>query len=280
MPPSRDYTDYRKVYFRPELKNCPICGSVLRRSHVAWSKGVQTMKGNIRATSYAYRCSNMDCGSGMFKSAEAEALSLPFRTYALDVVVEIGYLRHNGKRSITEIHRELRSAGIEICERECYELLHVFEELIAVRPVELDPDFYDAVEQNGGVVLAIDGVQPERGNSTLYVLQDVLTGKVLYADYLENSISENVSKLIDAVKDALKKAGLDIVAVISGHQHSISLAVAGSLPVVPHQFCHFHVHRNACLPITDMDMQLKKKVRKRIRGIAPVERALSLSTPV
>ena len=98
MPPSRDYTDYRKVYFRPEMKNCPACGSVLKRSHVAWSKGVQAMKGNIYATSHAYRCSNMDCGGGMFKSAEAEALSLPFRTYALDIVVEIGNLRHSEKR--------------------------------------------------------------------------------------------------------------------------------------------------------------------------------------
>ncbi len=232
MPPSRDYTDYGKVYFRPEMKNCPICVSMLKRSHAAWSLGVQTMKVNIHATSYPYRCSSMDCG-GMSKSAEAEALSLPFRTYALDVVVENGCLRHNGKRSIAEIHRELRSAGIEICGRECYELPHVFEELLAVRPVELDPDFYDAVVQNGGIVLAIDGVQPERGNSTLYVLQDVLTGKVLYADYLENSISENVSKLIDAVRDKLKKAGLDIVAVISDHQHSTRLAVAGSLTCVP-----------------------------------------------
>ena len=85
------------------------------------------MKGNIYATSYAYRCSNMYCLSGMFKSAEAEVLSLPYRAYALDVVVDIGYLRHNEERSITEIHKELRSAGIEVCERECYGLLHVFE---------------------------------------------------------------------------------------------------------------------------------------------------------
>lgn len=84
-----------------------------------------------------------------------------------------------------------------------------------------------------------------------------------------------MSKLRDAVEDALKKAGLDIVAVIRGQRYRIRLAVTGSIPGVPHQFCHFHVLSNTCLPITDMDRHLKNEVRKRIRQIALMERALS-----
>lgn len=38
---------------------------------------------------------------------------------------------------------------------ECYILTHVFEELIAIRPVEFDPDWYDAVIKNGGIILAM-----------------------------------------------------------------------------------------------------------------------------
>lgn len=104
-------------------------------------------------------------------------LSLPYRTYGIDVIVEIGYLRHDEKRSMEEILATLRSQGIQISRPECYDLCHVFEEIIAIRPVEFDPDWYEQVIKNGGIILAIDGVQPGKGNSTLYVLQDALTSK-------------------------------------------------------------------------------------------------------
>ena len=202
-------------------------------------------------------------------------LSLPYRTYGIDVIVEIGYLRHEEKRSMEEILAALRSMGIKMSMPECYDLSHVFEELIAIRPVEFDPDWYDTVMGNGGIVLAIDGVQPERGNSTLYVLQDALTSKVLYADYLDNSSSENIASIIGKVRDAMKKLDIPIIAAISDHQRSIVLGVKRALPGVKHQFCHFHILRNAMKPMIDMDRKLKKDIRIRIRGISGIERSLS-----
>lgn len=262
------------MYFRPEFDQCLACGSRLVRHHTAWSKHIQTMMGNIHATNYAYTCSNEACGK-TYRSMEADMLSLPFRTYSIDIIVEIGFLRHDEKRSIPEIRKQLRARDIRISEREIYELVHVFEELIAIRPVEFDPDFYDAVIGNGGIILAIDGVQPERGNSTLYVLQDALTSKVLHAEYLDNSSSRNIAEIISTVKDALYRLDIPIKAVISDHQHSIRLGVKMALPGIKHQFCHFHVLRNALLPISDLDRALKKDIRKRIRGLSAIEESLS-----
>ena len=83
-------------------------------------------------------------------------LSLPYSTYGINVIVEIGYLRHEEKRSMEEILAAFRSLEIRMSMPECYDLSHVFEELIAIRPVEFDPDWYDTVMGNGGIVLAID----------------------------------------------------------------------------------------------------------------------------
>lgn len=273
MKKSRDYSRYKKMYFKPEFGDCVACGHRLKRDHIAWRKHIQTMKGKIFAFSYAYKCSSTACGR-TYRSAEADLLSLPFRTYSLDVLAEIGFLRHEEKRSIPEIDESLSRKRIDISERECYDLVHLFEELIATRPIELDQDFLEKAGENGGIVLAIDGVQPERGNSTLYVLQDALTSKVLYADYLYNSSSGNIAAIIGKVRDALERLGIPIIAVISDHQVSIRLGVKRALPGVRHQFCHFHVLRNACLPVMDLDRNLKKKIRKRIRGIPKIERSL------
>lgn len=44
-----------------------------------------------------------------------------------------------------EILAALQSMGIQMSTPECYDLSHVFEELIAIRPVEFDPDWYHTV---------------------------------------------------------------------------------------------------------------------------------------
>ena len=134
---ARDYPTYKKVNFKPEFSDCPLCGLRLKRDHIAWRKHIQKLDGKIYAISNAYRCTGCICGK-LYRSAEAEILSLPYRTYSLDVMAEIGYLRHEEKRSIPEICYFLISLDIEISERECYDLVHAFEDLIATRDTNLD----------------------------------------------------------------------------------------------------------------------------------------------
>jgi hypothetical protein len=42
---------------------------------------------------------------------------------------------------------------------------------------------------------------------------------------------------------------------------------------VPHQLCHFHHLREAAEPIYEADRRAKKELKKRVRGIRPIERA-------
>ena len=110
-------------------------------------------------------------------------------------------------------------------------------------------------------------------SSDLYVLQDALTSKVLYADYLNSSSSDNIASIIGKVRDAMKMLDIPIIAVISDHQASIRIGVEKALPGVKHQFCHFHVLRNALKPMIDMDRRIKKNMR-RIRGISRIESSI------
>jgi hypothetical protein len=43
---------------------------------------------------------------------------------------------------------------------------------------------------------------------------------------------------------------------------------------VPHQLCHFHYLREAAKPIYEADRHAKKTLKKRVRGIRPIERKL------
>jgi hypothetical protein len=68
--------------------------------------------------------------------------------------------------------------------------------------------------------------------------------------------------------------GVPIHGVISDGQHSIRNAVQTVLPDVPHQLCHFHYLREAAKPVYEADRHAKKELKKQLRGIRPIERAV------
>jgi len=226
------------------------------------------MNGVYRVTSYAFRCSDPRCEHRdvVYRSTEAEFMAPKYRNFGLDVIVEIGYLRFHERRTIDEIWSALAGKGVGVSRSEIYVLIEVYLELVQSRPLP-DKQFLKAAEANGGIVLAIDGVQPEKGNETLYLMMDALTGKVLYATTVLSANAETVAGMIEEVK----KLGLPIIAVVSDHQASIRLGVERALPGVPHQFCHFHYLKNAFKPLSDLDSNLKVKLKHRVRGVRRVE---------
>ena len=119
------------------------------------------------------------------------------------------------------------------------------------------------------VVLAIDGLQPDVGHEVLWVLRDCLSGEILLARSLLSSTAPDLAGLITEVHKALP---VPITGVISDGQESIRKAVARALPGVPHQLCHFHYLREAAKPISEADRHAKKELKKRVRGIRPIER--------
>jgi len=65
-----------------------------------------------------------------------------------------------------------------------------------------------------------------------------------------------------------------MVGIVSDGQLSIRGAVAEVFSDVPHHLCHFHYLREAAKPIYDADRHAKKELKKRVRGVRPIERRL------
>jgi hypothetical protein len=119
----------------------------------------------------------------------------------------------------------------------------------------------------------VDRFRPaEIGDEVLWGLRDCLSGEVLLARSLLSATHEDLAHLVQEVQQALQ---VPIVGVISDGQPSIRAAVAQALPGVPHQLCHFHYLREAAKPIYEADRHAKKTLKKRVRGIRPIERYLA-----
>ncbi len=91
-----------------------------------------------------------------------------------------------------EIHQELlkrlEPLEVKVARRE---ILYLFEAYCTLLRESLeakdDQDWLAQVEKNGGIIVSVDGIQPEKGNETVYLVRDALTGRVLVAENVMSS---------------------------------------------------------------------------------------------
>jgi len=237
---------------------------------------VMTLEGLQRIRLHIRRCQTPSCSRHHlpYRPEEEGRIALPQYEFGLDVIALVGALRYQQHRSVPEIHLELVSRGIRICERSVTNLLDRYDELISLRLSD-SRRLRRILCKQGRVILALDGLQPDVGHEVLWVLRDCLSGEVLLARSLLSSTESDLAALITEVKKGLSAP---IVGVVSDGQHSIRNAVAIALPKVAHQLCHFHYLREAARPIYETDRHAKKELKKRVRGIRPIERQVEART--
>src|SRR5881398_1482188 len=259
----------RDVDLPTPTRTCPECGAALWAAYKT-RRTVTTLDGLIRLGLQVRRCRNRECRRfGVPLRPEQEGgLVLPQHEFGLDVIATVGALRHAEHRSVPEIHAELVRRGVPICARSVGNLLDRYDELLALSTSDVER-LRRITAAAGRVVLAIDGLQPDDGHEVLWVLRDVLSGEVLLARSLLSSTQDDLAKLIDEVKAALP---VPIAGVVSDGQDSIRKAVKKALDGVPHQLCHFHYLREAAKPVYEADRHAKVQLKKKARGIRPIER--------
>jgi len=233
---------------------------------------ITTLEDVLHLTLQIRRCLNRACPQ--FRRPyrpEAEGrLALPKHEFGLDVIAWIGTLRYAQHRSLPEIHQHLRHRGVAIAPRTVTHLLERYDELLTLALTDT-ARLQRITQAQGRVILALDGLQPDVGHEVLWVLRDCLSGEVLLARSLLSATQADLAALLRTVRQTVQ---VPIVGIISDGQLSIRGAVAEVFSDVPHQLCHFHYLREAAKPIYEADRHAKKELKKRVRGVRPIERRL------
>jgi len=231
-----------------------------------------TFRGLVRLTLVVRRCRNAECAlyHVPYRAEEEGAWALPHGEFGLDIITVIGQLRYGEHRSIPEIHQRLVQQGVTIAQRTVTDLLERYEELVALHLGD-EERVKARLKQQGQVLLAIDGMQPDVGHEVLWVIRDCLSGEVLLARTLLSSTRGDLATLLSEVKEAVP---VPIRGVISDGQQTIRQAVDRCLPGVPHQLCHFHYLDEAAEPIFKADRPAKTEMKKLVRRVRPIERSL------
>ena len=267
----REYASVTRRYFRPEVMMCLTCQTPLRRYATLSQRTVITLDGPVRLIHRGYRCPNPACSTQIrsYRSAAADALALPGFTFGLDLVILVGHLRLSEHHTLDEVHQilstRLQPFALTISRREVMYLFEAYCSLLRAAHQPSDDPQWKAwvaqVQANGGLLLSLDGIQPEKGNETIYLVRDVLTGRVLCAENVSSSETETMKQLLAPVV----ALDLPVLGVISDAQISERLAVAQLWPDVPHQTCQFHYLREASRPMHDFDSSTRVAMRKTIQ---------------
>jgi hypothetical protein len=262
MKYSRSYPSVIRRWYRPVEQECLECGRRLREAVALSRRTVITLAGVIKLNHAGYRCPDPHCPGHQrtYRSAVADALALAGFTFGLDIVLLVGQLHLGKHQTIDEVHEELQHRLAPL-----REILYLFEAyctlLRASSEVKDDQEWLAQVKKNKGIIVSVDGIQPDKGNETIYLVRDALTGRVLVAEQVTSSETAVMKALLAPVV-ALE---VPVLGTITDAQESELQAVAQLWPDVPHQVCQFHALREASRPGFNADRKIKTAMRKQLQ---------------
>jgi len=124
------------------------------------------------------------------------------------------------------------------------------------------------------VILTIDGLQPEKGHETLYVVRELKKQRVWFAEPLLSSSYAEIRKVIQRAKDLAQQLNKPILGWVSDKQDAFVVIIAEECPDIPHRYCDNHFIRDLSLQVLENDSHAKVKMRRKIRGLRTIEKEI------
>jgi hypothetical protein len=256
-------------------RDCPACGRLMYVCDHRYRR-IHTLDGPVQLICKLNHCPDPRCpGHARTKSPELEVtIALAKWAIAWDVLCWIGHRRCSRHWSVSQIRAELDDAyGIRLSEDSIARYIRHYQVMLAAR--QQDPEVlrrqYESVEE---IILSIDGLQPEKGHETLYVVRELTRKRVWFAEPLISATADEVRRLIARAKAWAERLNTKVVLWISDRQDAFVTGIAAEFPDVPHRYCDNHFLRDLAQPVLEADSHAKVRMRKKVRGLRKIEQAV------
>ena len=134
---------------------------------LAWDKTIPTLDRVLSIASRPGPCPKATCRGSRLRllSAEAQRLALPGSTYGYDVRVRIGWLRQPQRATSSAGHADRASTLAIASSPVRYLSQHCSVPLLACHARQQRDRLAQAAREQGGVILALDGLAPQGGHT-------------------------------------------------------------------------------------------------------------------
>jgi hypothetical protein len=266
-------TQFTEVVLTVEQEVCSECQ---RRLHVCDHRfhPILSLQGPLRLLCKLAHCPDPGCHAHrhtLSPLAEAQ-ITLPYWLIGWDVFSWLGFRRFTRHWSIPQLQAELLDTyGIRLSDDALSGYLQRYRCMVAARHQDqaLLAQHYQNIDR---LVLTIDGLQPEKGHETLYVVRELRGKRVWFAEALLSSSADEVRRLIAKAKDWAGQLGKPVELWMSDKQDAFVAGIEAEFPEVPHRYCQNHFLRDLAKPLLEKDSHAKVQLRKKVRGLRDIER--------
>ena len=266
-------TTCKRMALEVEDRSCPVCERAMHvcdhRYHALW-----TFEGPTQVVNRLVRCPDPSCQSrGRTFSPEAElSISMPRWGSGWDVLCWLGHRRFARHWSVSQLRAELKDTHqIRLSDDAIEHYIGRYQTMLAAR--QQDPArLADGYQDITSLVVTIDGLQPEKGHETLYVVRELMCKRVWFAEPLLSSATQEVQRLIALARQWAERLDKPVRVWMSDKQDAFVKAIAAEFEGVPHRYCQNHFLRDVAQPVLEMDSRAKVKMRRKVRGLRAIER--------
>jgi hypothetical protein len=268
-------TSFSRVVLEVEEEVCATCGQSL---HVCDHRRhrIFTLQGPVELRCKLAHCCDRNCaGRSKTLSPYAEmTMTLRWWLIGWDVFCWMGHRRFSRHWSVPQIRSELLdSYQIPLSADAIEDNLQRYQIMLAAR--QQDAQVMAAAYQGiDGLVLTIDGLQPEKGHETLYVVRELRAKRVWFAEPLLSSAAEEIHRLLRQAKDWAAQLGLPVQLWLSDKQDAFVTGIAAEFAGVPHRYCANHFLRDLAKPMLEADSHAKVQMRSKVRGLRGIEKEI------
>jgi hypothetical protein len=266
-------TPFTRVVLSVEQEVCSLCE---RRLYVCDHRfhRVFSLEGPLELVCKLAHCPDPACPahSHTLSPLAETQITLPWWLIAWDVFCWLGFRRFARHWSIPQLQAELRdSYRIPLSDDALSGYLQRYRCMVAARHQDaaLLAQAYQDIDE---LILTIDGLQPEKGHETLYVVRELRGKRVWFAEALLSSSAEEVQRLLAKAKDWAKQLNRPVALWLSDKQDAFVKGIKAEFPDVPHRYCGNHFLRDVAKPVLEADSHAKVQMRKKVRGLRDIEK--------
>ena len=202
------------------------------------------------------------------------AIAPPRLTVAWDVFAWIGHRRFARHWCVPQICGELSdSHQIDLSEDAIEDYVRRYETMVAARHGDLK-ELRKVYAPKKSLILSIDGIQPEKGHETLYVVRELTQKRVWFAEPLLSSTNDEVRRLLLRAKEIAEALERPVAGWMSDKQEAFVQGIAAVFPGTPHGYCKNHFLRDLAKPVLEADSHAKVQMRRKVRGLRSIEQAV------
>ena len=271
-------TRFKELVLEPEFedRSCAHCGRFTyiyehrdRRLHTKDD-------GPVHVVSKLAHCPDHACLGHAEVIAPVAEMNLAPPHWMIDwkLFLWMGHRRFARSWSVPQIRSEMKDGfGIAVSPDLIEDYLRRYQAMVAARESDVGrlEEVYRKVKT---LILTIDGLQPEKGHETLYVVRELRAQRIWFATPLLSSAAEEIQQVLEQAAAWAARLGKPIKLWISDKQDAFVTGIAKVFPGIPHRYCANHFLRDLAKPVLELDSHAKVQMRRKVRGLRKVERSV------